>query len=111
MDPYYFLDIELEENEDDISPDGNWIINPDNDYKILYKDKNIHVYFIIRTRSSTYSTQYGHLGLFRIGGYFLFSIPLGLLGVHPLCLSHYMLMGMNYSYIRTFHREVVFSFH
>ena len=47
MDPYYFLDIELEENEDDIgiheycdiSPDGNWIINPDNDYKILYKDK------------------------------------------------------------------------
>jgi len=83
MDPYYFLDIELEENEDDISPDGNWIINPDNDYKILYKDKNIHVYFIIRTRSSTYSTQYGHLGLFRIGGYFLSSIPPWLIGVHP----------------------------
>ena len=46
MDPFYFLDIELEETKDnyDLSeytsyiPDGSWFIYPEG-YKIIYKTK------------------------------------------------------------------------
>jgi hypothetical protein len=57
MDPWYFLDISLEDNEDDLdinefadySPGGDWIIQCD-DYKIIYEN---NIYDVVKYNNTT----------------------------------------------------------